>query len=437
MQNLLDYYSRKDVQKAILEASTAKEMAVMYPNGSFGKRPDILQFENDIFELAKSGATSFHISEEHWSNPLLLKPGMTKSNLDSLRTGFDLIIDLDTKFIEFSRLAAQLILDALKFHDIKNIGLKFSGNHGFHLGIPFSSLPQTVNNENLKDLFPDAPRTVAAYLKQMIKEKLSEKILSASSLQEISKALDKPINELLENENFNPYAVVEIDTVLISNRHMYRAPYSVNEKSGLISIPLDHDELKNFNLKNARIENIKTIKQFLPKTETQEASQLLIQAFDALKKNKIEPVVKKPFQTPKTAISSSYFPPCINQGLQGLTDGKKRFLFILYNFLKTTGYPHDAIELKIREWNSKNPEPLSESYLQGQLSWHKRQSQNILPPNCANLSYYQDLGIKCPEEICSRCKNPVNFAKRRYFAELKHKKVKKKTTKKKTSKILY
>ena len=100
MADFLDYYSRKDIQKAILESSKNKEVAVKYPSGSFGKRPDSLNFEQDVFELAKQGATSFHISEEHWRNPLLLKTGMTKIQLDNLRQGWDLIIDIDFKFFK-------------------------------------------------------------------------------------------------------------------------------------------------------------------------------------------------------------------------------------------------------------------------------------------------------------------------------------------------
>ena len=142
MTQFLEYYSRNDVQKIILNSALNREAAVKYSNGGFGKRPDTLQFENDIFELAKQGATSFHISEEHWSNPLLLKPGMTKPELDRLRIGFDIILDIDTKFIEYSRETALLLIKALRHYNIKNIGLKFSGGSGFHLGIPFSSLPQ-------------------------------------------------------------------------------------------------------------------------------------------------------------------------------------------------------------------------------------------------------------------------------------------------------
>src|SRR3989344_9489001 len=117
MNPLLKYYSRKDIQQELLRLSKNREIAVNFSDKGFGKRPDILQYENDILELVKKGATSFHFSEEHWTNPLLLKPGMTKNELDKLRTGFDLILDIDGPF-EYSQIAAYLVVEALKFHNI-------------------------------------------------------------------------------------------------------------------------------------------------------------------------------------------------------------------------------------------------------------------------------------------------------------------------------
>jgi len=428
MTQFLEYYSRKDIQKAILSSSLNREAAVKYSNGGFGKRPDTLQFESDVFELAKSGATSFHISEEHWSNPLLLKPGMTKNELDKLRTGFDLILDIDTKFIDYSKATAELLIAALKHYNIKNIGLKFSGNSGFHLGIPFSSLPQEVNGKDIKLLFPEVPRAVVAYIKSMIKSELREKILSLSSLQEISKATNKTKEELLEKNVFNPFSIIEIDTILISNRHMYRAPYSINEKKNLVSLVVPLDELKSFNINKARIENIKKPIPFLPETKETEAASLVIQALDEINKRSTmimpeeeKKTASREYDELKSSIPDKFFPPCIELLLKGVkNDGRKRALFILLNFLRSAGYPIIEVEKIIKDWNQRNTVPLGESYIAGQISWHKRQDQIVLPPNCSNENYYKDLGVKCSDEICSRCKNPINYTKRRFFAELRN-----------------
>ncbi|MEK6848685.1 MAG: hypothetical protein AABX65_03575, partial [Nanoarchaeota archaeon] len=123
------YYARGDVQKAIVDFCRKRETVPRYFEG-FGKRPDILEYSGDVFQLAKNGATSFHCSEELWSDPLKLKTGMSEDELNGLREGFDLLLDIDSKYMDFSKIAAELLILALDFHKVKNIGVKFSGSKG-------------------------------------------------------------------------------------------------------------------------------------------------------------------------------------------------------------------------------------------------------------------------------------------------------------------
>src|SRR3989338_4118927 len=102
---LLLHYKRRDIQEAMVAHAKDREVAVKFGEKGFGKRPDMLQYPNDVKELGKSGATSFHISEERWKNPLALQPGMSKRQLDDLRIGWDLLIDVDTKFFEIAKIA--------------------------------------------------------------------------------------------------------------------------------------------------------------------------------------------------------------------------------------------------------------------------------------------------------------------------------------------
>src|SRR3989344_8172876 len=81
----LSYYKRPDIQKAILRSANDREIAVRFGDNGFGKRPDVLQYPNDILEFAKQGATSFHVSEERWNNVQLLSPSLRKQELDTLR----------------------------------------------------------------------------------------------------------------------------------------------------------------------------------------------------------------------------------------------------------------------------------------------------------------------------------------------------------------
>ena len=46
--------------------------------------------------------------------------------------GWDLIIDIDAKNWQISKITAWLIVECLKEFGIKSISIKFSGNKGFH-----------------------------------------------------------------------------------------------------------------------------------------------------------------------------------------------------------------------------------------------------------------------------------------------------------------
>ncbi|MFH1065076.1 MAG: hypothetical protein V1734_01045, partial [Nanoarchaeota archaeon] len=94
-KEVYEYYSRRDIQKAILESAKDREVAVRVGE-AFAKRPDILQFPADVKDWASKGATSFHISEERWKDPMTLQTGLVKKQMDDLRIGWDLIIDIDT-----------------------------------------------------------------------------------------------------------------------------------------------------------------------------------------------------------------------------------------------------------------------------------------------------------------------------------------------------
>lgn len=417
----IEYYSRKDVQKAICHSSKDKEAVARFGEG-FGKRPDVIQMPGDVAELARKGASSFHVSEERWKDPLSLLTGSTKKQLDELRIGWDLIIDIDTKLWEPSKYTAFLIYEALKFHNVKNVSVKFSGNKGWHLGIPFEAFPSEVHNMNTKNLFPDSLKVIASFLQEKIRVELSKYMLLKSSIDEIAKAAAIDKQKLIKDGKFDPFGAIELDTVLISSRHLFRAPYSLHEKSGLASVVIDPKKIMDFQKDMAKPENFKADRLFLNREEVQknEGKDLIIQAFDwhfeKQKKTmqKINTETQK--QEPKTyekitdLIKADYFPPCMINALKGeMADGKKRTLFVLINFLKQMNWPYELIEKTVKEWNAKNPEPLRENYVVAQLISAKRQG-SMMPPNCSNVAYFKETGICTPAPLCSRIKNPTNYA---------------------------
>jgi DNA primase catalytic subunit len=439
------YYKRLEIQQAIVDAAEDREVAVKYSDKGFGKRPDVLKYPRDLLELALKGASSFHVSEEVWNNPLELSSSMNEKEKNELRKGWDLVIDIDCHVIEYSKFAAYLIVEALKYHGVTSITCKFSGNKGFHIGVPFEAFPEKIHGTDTRLLFPEAPKKIALYIKHMINEKLGKMIFDYeqgdfSSIKEKT-GFDEEEIKITEDDEFgiprehlDASKIADIDTLLISSRHLYRMPYSFNEKSGLVSIPININSILEFDKYLAKPENVKVDEKlkFLNKdfVRTNEAAELILQAYDyksaeeVREKNKEDyeksysSTNKKEFSEPEMAIDEKYFPPCILKAFNGINDGKKRALFAMMNFLRCMAWDKDEIDKRLHEWNEKNPEPLREGTLKGQIRYSFMKKDNILPPNCKE--YYEGIGICNPDNLCQKIKNPVNYSlrKSRYASQI-------------------
>ncbi|HOW37168.1 MAG TPA: hypothetical protein PLK34_02885 [Candidatus Pacearchaeota archaeon] len=169
------YYSRPEIQNAIFEFCKNREVVPRYFEG-FGKRPDTFQYPNDLFELVKRGATSFHCSEEIWTDPLELSLEQKKEDLKKLRTNWDLLIDIDCKWFDYSKKAAQAIISVLQKFNIKNIGLKFSGNKGFHILVPSQAFPKEIAGQKTSELFPELPRKIVSFLRIQAEKELKQNL---------------------------------------------------------------------------------------------------------------------------------------------------------------------------------------------------------------------------------------------------------------------
>ena len=400
------YYSRPDVQKTIFEFSQDREICPRYFEG-FGKRPDSLQYKGDIFELVKKGATSLHCSEELWDNPLNIKTEMNEKQFNELRTGWDLLIDIDSKYLDYSKILAKQIIKILEFHGVKNIGIKFSGSKGFHMIIPWKSFPKEINNVKTSDMFPEWPRIILNYITEKTKPLL---------IKEITKLTTKNKYVL----DFESAQKVMPDIILVSPRHLFRMPYSLHEKTALTSVVLSPEEISDFQPKDASPIKAK-IKNFMPNVKEGEASELLIQALDWNKDHKKD-IKKKKFDFKPVKLenlSDKNFPPSIQKILQGLSDGRKRALFILLNLFRSVGMDKDELEKRIYEWNKKNKLPLKEGYLKSQFLWSYR--NKVVPPPNFDKDHYKGIGI-IPTEEELRYKNPVNYVVKKSLKINKNKK---------------
>ncbi len=169
------YYSNPKVQESIFNFSKNREVVPRYFE-AFGKRPDTLQYPSDIMGLVNKGATSFHASEELWHNPLEINSDMSHEEMQKARKSWDLLIDIDSPFLDYSKIAAKLLAEELENQGIKNYGIKFSGGKGFHLIIPAEAFPEKVNEIETKTMFPEWARAIVQYLMMRIRQEYGKRV---------------------------------------------------------------------------------------------------------------------------------------------------------------------------------------------------------------------------------------------------------------------
>jgi len=401
---ILKYYSRPEIQNVMLEISKEREVIGSLMNGSYLSRPDTILYPKDIVERVKKGAVAFHCSVERWFNPMQLSTNLNQKELDSLRKGFDLIIDIDAKVkIEHAIVGAKVIYNFLKDLGIKPT-LKFSGSRGIHEAISYEAFPEKIDFKETNKRYPEIPQTITEYIREKIKEQLLEELIA---LEGGVSSLVKTVPSISE---LSPYAFVEIEKGW-GNRHLFRMPYSLHPKKWLVSAPIKIESLNNFKIENFRPEKIKTGIEFLV-NKKEEATDLLIKALEWKSKQPKEVVkeVKIGIKT-KKPILEEFFPPCIKIILNGLKDGKKRSLFTLITFLRNMNWKQEDIEKKIMEWNLKNPQHLSERFIKSQLKWHFRQNRTLIPSNCNSILFYDNIDICKADKICDlkKIKNPINY----------------------------
>jgi hypothetical protein len=395
------YYEQEEIVERMVEVSQYREIAPTYPNG-YGKRPDAINFPGDFKQLVENGAVAFHASVEKWRNPLLIDK---VNDADKLREGWDLVIDIDCDYsFELSKDTAEKVIKELKEHGVENVSIKFSGNRGFHIGVRGEAFPETIGGDHISEHYPELPRGIVNYIRENIKEEMME-LVREYELEE----------EMETDEGLDPYQVSDIENDW-GSRHLFRMPYSLHDGSWLVSKPIEIDELEDFEKKDARMEKIDFETRFLHEYETGEATNLAVQVMDFIEQRREEREEEKreradrDFERPDDAIPEKYFPPTINNILEGLEDGRKRGLFILINFLRTVGYSWEQIESKIWEWNERNDEALSDTYVKTQLRWHKQRGEEVPPPNYDSNGYYKDMQVYEGDHIEEQVPNPVSYA---------------------------
>lgn len=417
-KQVFDYYSREDVQNALLEVSKDREIAGIFKTGAFGQRPNMLLYPADIVSMVRSGTVSFHGSVERWDNPMSLRPGMGADELNGMRTGFELIIDPDVKSFDFAKIITKVFLEELMSHGIKNIGLKYTGGKGFHVGIPFESFPENIDYKPAKTQYPAIPQIITTYIKEKVKHKISDAMLRYEpSIEEIARKIQVEPQQLISGEGLDVYKIVT-EVGLFTSRHMFRLPYSLHESSMLASLPIKISDMDKFEKSDAEPDRIRVKEKFLKfeSADSDEMEALITEAMDwHASKIKEETVRKKFVIISSDKITAEFFPPSVKKIMSGLADGRKRSVLILFNFLRNMNWTDDEVENFITEWNGKNMPPLPSNYIRSQMRW-LRNSRKMLPPNFENENFYKSMGIDFSAETNAGCRNPVTYAARSFRA---------------------
>src|SRR3989344_4611989 len=353
---ILSYYSDDRIASKIFRYAKGREVAGALMDGSYDRRPNMLQFQSDVSQMARKGITSFHYSVERWSNPMAI----TSGNHDNLRTGWDMVIDIDSKLgFGESKTGARIVCDFLGKYGIRNHTVKFSGRRGFHIILPWEMFPHEIDYTKVSARYPEIPRIISGFMRDSIKDRL---------MKELSK-----LPEVTESGEQNPFRLVEIEKDW-GSRHMFRAPYSFNEKTWLVSLPINPSDIERFEPESASHQKVLEMHDHedIMAGEKDEAAGLLLEAIDWNAANKKDEVKKKPVKRMEGMISEDLFPPCVKLILSGMKDGRKRSIFTLINFLRKANWKWGEIEQKVYEWNEKNAPPLPRSIVASQLKHAER-----------------------------------------------------------------
>ena len=230
---VLAYYGqeRQDIARAIFEYGRDRRVAVTTEPGTLGgtKGQDGFRNPDEILDLARQameGAENTVPRRYPSFHGTLGRHAISRGALKKAQKGADVVIDIDVK--EDYKAAFAEGRKVLKFLDSYNAPyrVKFSGGSGPHIIIPYEA-------------FPGSPSGRSAYRAHQV---LFRFISSRSGAN-------------------------HIDGSFTSTSHFHRIPYSLNENTGLASLPLRREQYDDFTLSmllNMPITSQRSHRAFMP-----------------------------------------------------------------------------------------------------------------------------------------------------------------------------
>jgi hypothetical protein len=169
-------------------------------------------------------------------------------------TWFALDVDPNKCDFECVKIASLVLSDILDDLGLKYL-VKFSGNKGFHFLFALGEPPAKLKGEKIWEF----ERGLISYLQG----KLEDKLQKSKDRDKFYKFLKKndPIT-IDKSSDQKEYNSILLDKLILHEKANIRAPYSLHEKTKLVSLLINKDEILDFDQKKADPKNVKRFKKF-------------------------------------------------------------------------------------------------------------------------------------------------------------------------------
>jgi DNA primase catalytic subunit len=285
------YYSNQDVLEALAYQCAGREVFLKgldrvspRPLKAEGKEELVGLFENYWFK-DRFGVFS---SVERYSNPLDL----------SSKTGWDFVIDLDGGSLDQLKICVLSLVGVLEIFDLNSVKVKFSGRRGFHLSVSGEAFDVFSSRIEFLNAYPRLPKAICEFLEAALKPEQKRG--------------------------------VKFDYEIYQPRRLLRLAYSLHEESGLVSLPLQAEEIRSFKLEDAAPERVKVDWGWLTaKPRVGEAWNLLDSVSEWLKKRGEETPALKIIKPPTSSRSFKGYAWIEALLSKPVDDGRHRILWLI------------------------------------------------------------------------------------------------------------
>ena len=220
------YYSRLDVLFEIIKTMKGREVAFIRDDGMIFKgikahnvsylqnNMKAFKFDEKIFNIYNSVASVFNMPMFSYAPDKRSEQyAFFAKNFKNYFTDYDFCFDFDNEDnLDYCHTEASIVKNLLDDYNVPYY-IKFSGN-GFHIVISGEIIEASTPMDKLKNI-----NYYGTYLADF-------------------------------------YGLKNIDKSIYDIRRLFKTPYSLDFKSGLVALPLSDEEFKNFNLDLVKPENV-------------------------------------------------------------------------------------------------------------------------------------------------------------------------------------